>query len=93
MNIGEEASLYLLLFFIQDGNYRSFGNLSRNDDSCFFFFEESRNKVFLQLLTIVKHSEKMNHIFTFIEYIWMKYGIFGVEIRDEQGNGNFSNYS
>lgn len=35
----------------------------------------------------------MNHIFTFIEYIWMKYGIFGVEIRDEQGNGNFSNYS
>lgn len=58
-----------------------------------FFFEESRNKVFLQLLTIVKHNEKMNHIFTFIEYIWMKYGIFGVEIRDEQGNGNFSNYS
>lgn len=51
MNIGEEASLYLLLFFIQDGNYRSFENLSRNDDA-FFYFEESRNKVFLQLLTI-----------------------------------------
>lgn len=73
MNIGEEASLYLLLFFIQDGNYRSFENLSRNDDA-FFYFEESRNKVFLQLLTMVnKYSdEKMYHIFFCIEYIWMK---------------------
>lgn len=33
----------------------------------------------------------MYHIFFCIEYIWMKYEVFDVEIRVEQGNGNFSN--
>lgn len=68
-------SLYLLLFFIQDGNYRSFGNLSRNDDSCFFFFFFPRNRETKFFLTVInkalntKRWKDRIYIFAFIEYI------------------------